>query len=75
MISGIKIDESFPKGYFLTEEFSNPYRLHFDFKAGGIMLYVRVNIHSNLLVFESKPIKSLFIELYLQNTTILINRS
>ena len=37
------------------------------------MLYERVNILSNLLTFEDKPIESLFIELNLQNTKILIN--
>ena len=37
------------------------------------MLYVRADMPSNLLAFEYKPIKSLFIELNLQNTKILIN--
>ena len=39
------------------------------------MLYVRADIPSNLLAFEDKPIESLFIELNLQNTKILINCS
>ena len=39
------------------------------------MLYVRADILSNLLPFEDKPIESLFIELNLQNTKILINCS
>ena len=71
MISETKIDESFPKGNFLIEGFSTPYRLDRDSKGGGIMLYVRADVHSNLFVFEEKPIESLFIELNLQKTNKL----
>ena len=39
------------------------------------MLYVIVDIPSNLLAFEDKPIKSLFISLNLQNIKIIINCS
>ena len=35
MISETKIDESFPKGNFLIEGFSTPYRLDCDSKGGG----------------------------------------
>ena len=42
MISEIKIDESSPKGNFLIEGFSTPYRLDRDAKGGGgVMLYVK----------------------------------
>ena len=75
MISETKIDKSFPKGNFLTERFSTPYRLDRDSKIGGIMLYVREDIPSNLIAFEDKPIENLFIELNLQNTKILISCS
>ena len=37
------------------------------------MLYVRQDIPSNLLAFEDKPIKSLFIKLTLLNTKTLTN--
>ena len=37
------------------------------------MLYLRTVIPSNLLAFEDESIESLFIELNLQNTKILIN--
>ena len=75
MISETKDDESFPKGNFSIEGFSSPYRLDCDPKGGAIMVYVRADILSNLLSFEDKPIESLFIELNLQNTKILINCS
>ena len=61
MISETKIDESFPKGNFLIEGFSTPYRLDRDSKGGGILLYVREDIPSNLIAFEDKPIEKLFI--------------
>ena len=55
---------------FLIEGFSTPYMLDRDSKGGGIMLYVRADIPSNLLAFEDKPI-----ELNLQNTKIPMNCS
>ena len=51
MISETKIDEGFPKGNFLIEGFSTPIRLDRDSKGGGIMLYVRADIPSNLFIF------------------------
>ena len=75
MISGTKIDEIFPEGNFLIEGLSTSYRLDCDSKVVEIILYVRADIPSNPLVFEDKPIKSLFIELNLQNTETLINCS
>ena len=78
MISETKIDERFPKRNFLIEGFSTPYRLDRDSTGGGIMLYVRADIPSNLLAFKDKPIEGLLIELNQQiliNTKILINCS
>ena len=37
MISKSKIDGSFPKGSFLIESFSTPYRLDYDSKSRRIM--------------------------------------
>ena len=56
MISQTNIDESFPVGNFLLPEYSVPYRLDCDSKGGGISLYVREDILSNLLVIEKKEI-------------------
>ena len=75
MISETKIDESFPKENFLIEGYSRPYRLDRDSNEGRIMLYVRENIPSNSIAFEEKPIESLFIEINLRNTKMLINCS
>ena len=75
MISATNIDGSFPNKNFLIERFSTPHRLDRDSKGGGIMLYVRTDIPSNLFAFEDEPIETLFIELNLENTKILINCS
>ena len=75
MISETKIDESFPNGNFIIEDFSTPYRLDRDSKGGGVILYVRQDIPCNLIAFEEKPIESLFIEINLRNTKMLINCS
>ena len=44
-------------------------------KEGGVILYVREDIPSNLIAFEEKPNESLFIEINLRNTKMLINCS
>ena len=73
MISKSKIDGSFPKGSFLIESFSTPYRLDYDSKSRRIMWYIREDIPFKLIAFEDKLIKSRFIELNLQNTKMLKN--
>ena len=60
---------------FFTEGFSTPYRLDRDSNDGGILLYVRENIPSNLIAIENKPIESFFVELNLRNDKWLINCS
>ena len=39
------------------------------------MLYVREDMLSSFLASDSKPIESLYVELYLQNNKMLINCS
>ena len=74
-ISETKTDESFLNGNFLIAGFSTPDRLDHDSKGGGIKLYVKTDIPSNILAFEDKSIESLFYDLNLQDTKILINFS
>ena len=54
MVSEIKIDNSFPVGNFLIDGFSTPYRFDSDNNGGGIILYVREDIPSNLLVTDER---------------------
>ena len=57
MISETKVDYSFPIGNLLIDGFSTPYRSDRDSKGGGIMLFVREDIPSNLLDIENNPIE------------------
>ena len=67
MISETKIDDSFPVGQFLIEGFCTPYRLDRNSKGGGILLYVRDDIPSNLITVDISPIESFYVELNLRN--------
>ena len=76
MVSERKIDDSFPVGNFVIDGFSTPYRLDHDSNGGGIMLYVREDIPSNLLAtHEKNHIESFYVELNLRNEKWLINCS
>ena len=67
MISKTKIDDTFPHSQFFIEGFSTPYRLGCDSNGGGILLYVREDIPSNLIAIENNPIEHFFVELNLHN--------
>ena len=75
LISETKIDDSFPKGQFLIDGFSAPYRLARNYQGGGLMLFVREDIPSNLLTSKEKPIESFYVELNLRNSKWLVNCS
>ena len=70
-----KIDDSFPQGQFVIDGFNVPYRLHRNCLGGGLMLFVRDDILSNLLTIEEKPIESFYVELNLRNSKWLVNCS
>ena len=58
LVSETKIDVSFPQVQFVIDGFSAPYRLDRNSLGGGLMLFVREDIPSNLLTYEEKPIES-----------------
>ena len=66
---------SFPQSQFVVDGFSAPYRLDRNCLGGGLMLFVREDIPSNLLTIEEKPIESFYIELNLRNNKWLVNCS
>ena len=74
MISETKIDDTFPVGQFCIEGFCTP-RLDRNSKGGGILLYVREDIPSNLIAVDINPIESFYVELNLRNNKWLINCS
>ena len=49
MISETKLDSSFPKGQFHLHGFSEPSRLDRNRNGGGILVFIRDDIPSNLL--------------------------
>ena len=51
LISGTKLENSFPNGQFLIKGYSAIYRLDRDAQGGGIMLFIREDISSKLLEF------------------------
>ena len=75
MISETKVDDSFPRGNFLIDSFSKPYRLDCDSLGGGILLYVREDVPSNLLEVETKLIEGFYVEINMHNNKRLINCS
>ena len=75
MISETKIDDSFPLRNFLVGAFSKPYRLDRDSLGGGILLYVREDIQTNLTEVETKPIEGFYVEINLRSDKWLINYS
>ena len=67
MVSETKID-NFPVRSFVIDGFSTTYRLDRDSNGGGIMLYVREDIPSNLLATDKENhIESFYVELNLRN--------
>ena len=65
MISETKIDDSFPIGNFLLDEFSTTFQPERDAHRGGIILYVKEDIRVNLLVKENVVLDDFYVELNL----------
>ena len=75
MISETNIGDSFPLGNLVIAGFSKRYRLDRDSLGGGILLYVREDIPTNLIEVETKPIEGFYVEINLLNDKWLINCS
>ena len=67
LISETKINESFSSASFEIPGFATPYRVDKTANEGGVMLYVRSDIPSKLVLFSPLPetIQGLFIEINL----------
>ena len=75
LVSETKIDSRSPQDQSITDGFSAPYRLDYNYFDVGLMLFVREYIPSNLLKIEEKPVESFYTELNLRNNKWLVNRS
>ena len=67
MISETEIDASFPIGQFLLHGYSTSFRLDRNAHGGGILLYVREDIPSQLLIVKENLIEGFLVEINLQN--------
>ena len=67
MISETKLDDIFPYALYHLKDFSNLYRLDRNSHGGGILVYVRDNVPSNLVKLDQKfeNFESFFVELAL----------
>ena len=67
MISETKFDNTFPYALYHLKDFSNPYRLDRNCHGGGILVYVKDNIPSNLVKLDQNfdNFEGFFIELEL----------
>ena len=76
IVSEIKLNDSFPVGQFLTDDFRQLFSFNLNKNDGGILLYVRVDIPAKLVSADDHPtIKSFYVELNLQRNKCLINCS
>ena len=65
LILETKLDNSFPNGQFLIKRYSAPYRFDQDAQRGKIMLFIKEDIPSKLLVVEDFLTKDFYIEINL----------
>ena len=65
IVTGTKVDDLFPKAQFYINGFSISYTLDRNRNGGGLMIYVRNDIPSKMLIKHDLPedIKAAFIEL------------
>ena len=71
MLSETKLDSSFPEGQFLSPGYSAPW-IDRTCHGGGLMLFVREDIPSKLLLAENAPIEGFYIEINLRKKKWLI---
>ena len=65
MISETKLDPSFPNGQFHVHGFSEPYRFDRNGSGDGILLYVREDIPSKLILAKMTK-EEFFVEINLR---------
>ena len=75
VITETKLDESFPKGQFVLDGFSTPYRLDRNCHGGGILMFIREDIPSKLLLVENNPVEGFYVEINLHKNKWLISCS
>ena len=74
VLTETKLDETFITCRFLIDGFSSPFTLDRNQKGGGILIYVRGDIPSKLLIKHSFPndIEALFVEINVRKSKWLL---
>ena len=72
MVSGTKLDNSFPVDQFLIDCYGPPIRLERDVHEGVLILFVREDILCKLLSLENKPVDGFYVEKNLRKTKRLL---
>ena len=68
-----KLDETFPGGQFYIDGFSPPFRKDRNRHGGGVMIYIRDDIHAMIIDSDlPKEIEGIFIELNFKNNKWLL---
>ena len=75
LVSETKIDDNFLQYQFVLDGFSVPSRLDHNCLGGGLILFVREDVPSNLLTTEEKPVENFYVELNWANNKWLVNCS
>ena len=73
LISETKLDASFPSSQFILDGITPPYRLDRAQQGGGIMLFIREDIPSELLNADTSVSGNLPVEINLRSKKWLIS--
>ena len=72
-ISGTKLDDTFPVGQFLINEFYSPVRKDRNGKGGGLLLFIKEHIPFREIMFDPTPnIEVIFVEIKLRKQKWLL---
>ena len=74
VITETKLDDTFPEKQFLIPGYKKPYRLDRNRNGGGVMIYVREDIPSDILLKHNIPenVEAIFVEINLRKNKILL---
>ena len=74
VITETKLDDTFPEKQFLIPGYKKPYRLDRNANGGGVMIYVREDIPSDILLKHNihKNVEAIFVEINLRKNKLLL---
>ena len=74
VVTETKLDHTFPEKQFLIPGYKKPYRRDRNRNGGGVMIYVREDIPSDILIRHKTPtnIEAIFVEINLRTNKLLL---